>query len=222
MTRRQVAPFRPQAFRDSRLGAPSVTQLAAVVPGLGPAVSGAGAIISEVESLVNFGDSHKYGAPNFTGAEKARADAALLGIAAGSVLAGQYLLGQNKSDTSVFAQQYTTQILTQARGAYPSVMQQAENEGAVFDQADGTGVLTILLNNKIPFSGQYVGYSTNTGTLTASALASQLAALPALPPSSTVGSMAAALTGVVPASSSGGLTTLAVVGGGLWALSRFL
>jgi hypothetical protein len=136
-----------------------------------PAIVNEGqALISNVENLFS---SHKYAQPQFEGAEKARADAAALGVAGGSVLAGQYLLSQTRTDTSDFARQYTQQILSALQSGQTTapVMQHAALAGPVPDSADGFGVLSVLKQLGIPFSEQYAGFSTDSGNGPAGATA---------------------------------------------------
>ncbi len=124
-------------------------------------VQGAGSLIHDVQNL--FGGASRFASAPYEGAEAARANAALAGIAAGSVDAGRYLIGQSQSDTSAFAKQYTQTALQTATSQYPSVMQQAKAQGALHDEADGFGVLSILVQQGVPFNDQWAGYSTNTG-----------------------------------------------------------
>ena len=175
VTSRRFVPAGSSGWQGSQLG---LVPLAAA-EAIPTVVSGANSIIGQLDNL--FGDSHKYGQPQYTGAEKSRADTYVLGIAGGSVLAGQYLLSQNRTDTSNYAQQYTQQAIAQVEAAYPDVMKQASMQGPVPDAADGSGGLRILLQLRIPYTSQYAGYSTNNGgpptgsTLT---LVNQVAALP--------------------------------------------
>jgi hypothetical protein len=122
-----------------------------------------------------FGGTGKYGTVQAEGAEQARIDAAILGIQAGSLDAARFLLGQASSDTSNYAKSATQTALSRMQLAAPSVMNQAQALGPMYDQADGLGVLTILSNLNIPFSDQYAGYSTTT-TQPGSAAAMSLAA----------------------------------------------
>lgn len=129
----------------------------AAIPG---AVQGAQSVIHAVEGI--FGGS-RFASSTYEGAEASRANSYLLGIAAGSVQAGQLLYGQLNSDSSKYAQQYVVQIVSQAESNYPSVMSQAKSAGLLHDQADGSQGLQILLQLGIPYQDQYAGYSTNTG-----------------------------------------------------------
>ncbi len=197
-----VSPGRP-AWNDSQLG---VLPIAAAVS----VVSGAQNIISNLDSV--FGDTHKYGQPNYTGAEKSRADSYLLGIGGGSVLAGQYLIAQNKTDTSPFAQDYTSKALAQAQATFPSVMQQAYAEGGIPDQADGSGGLRVLLQLGIPFNEQYTGYSTDTGqgpSGTTLDLVNKVRSLPQLPAGSS-SSPANMGTGILTGGAGSGLAVAAI------------
>lgn len=172
---RRFIPAGSSGWQGSQLGLIPLAAAEAVPT----VVSGAQSIVGQLDNL--FGDTHKYGQPQFTGAEKSRADTYILGIAGGSVLAGQYLLSQNRTDTSTYARQYTQQAIAQVEAAYPETMKEASMQGPVPDAADGAGGLRILLQLRIPYTSQYAGYSTNTGgpptgsTLT---LVNQVAALP--------------------------------------------
>jgi hypothetical protein len=130
-----------------------------------------------------FGGTGKYGTVQSEGAEQARIDAAVLGITkASSVPAAQFLLGQAQSDTSNYAKQATQTAVAQMQLQHPDIMNQAEAIGPQFDTADGVGVMTILLQNRIQFLDTYAGYDTTTtqpGSAAARALAQQLRTLPA-------------------------------------------
>lgn len=125
-------------------------------------VDGASKIVNDVQNL--FGGSSRFASAPYEGAEAARANAALAGIAAGSVESARYLLGQHQSDTSSFAQQYTAQAIATATSRYPQIMQQAQAMGAEHDEADGFNVLSILIQLNLPFNDRWAGYSTNTGS----------------------------------------------------------
>ena len=146
------------------------------------AVSGAQSVISAVEGL--FGGS-RYASSTYEGAEASRANSYLLGIAAGSVQAGQFLLGQLNSDSSKYAQQYCQQILSQAQSNYSATMQAAQAAGMLHDAADGSGGLQILLNLGIPYQNQYAGYSTNTGSPPSGNTATMVQKLATLTPGTT-------------------------------------
>lgn len=157
---------------------PDTAQLGDPLAVLSAAASGLSALSGALS-----GSSHKFAGTTFEGAEQARADAGALGVAAGSVEAGRYLLGQHKSDTSPYAQSATAAAIQQASAANPQVMQQAQSAGPLTDQADGSGVLGILWQLKVPLTDPYAGYSTNTGgpgSATAMQLAAQLRQLPPL------------------------------------------
>ena len=143
-------------------------------------VTGAQSLISGVENL--FGGASRFASSAYEGAEASRANTYLMGVALGSVQAGQLLLGQNQSDTSAYAQSYTKQILASAQSNYPTVMQQASQAGALHDSADGYQGLLILSQAGVHYANPYAGYSTNTGSAPTGAtatLVTQLAALPA-------------------------------------------
>ena len=129
----------------------------AAIPG---AVQGAQSVIHAVEGI--FGGS-RYASSNYEGAEASRANSYLLGIAAGSVEAGQLLYGQLNSDSSKYAQQYVSQIVSQAESNYSATMQAAKAAGLRHDSADGAQGLQILATLGIPYQNQYAGYSTDTG-----------------------------------------------------------
>lgn len=149
-----------------------------------PLVAATSSVVDFVNSII--GNSHKFGGTTYEGAEQARADAGAIGAAGGSVQAARYLLAQQKTDTSAYAQSATKAAIVQATAANPAVMQQAMATpltDADHDQADGTNVLGILWQLKLPLADAYAGYSTSTGgpgSGTAMQLAQQLRALPPL------------------------------------------
>ncbi len=166
------------------LGA-SGLDVAATVPGPQQGVVAAAAgITSFVNSIM--GNSHKFGGSTYEGAEQARADAGALGCAAGSVQAARYLLEQNVTNTSQYAKSATAAAIVQATAANPAVMMQAKSTPLTDqdkDQPDGSGVLGILWQYKIPFTDPYAGYSTSSGapgSATAMQLANELRQLPPL------------------------------------------
>ena len=158
------------------------TQLGDPLLLLSAAASGLSSLSHAISAIS--GSSHKYAGTTFEGAEQARADAGALGVAAGSVQAGRYLLAQHNTNTSPYAQSATAAAISQADAANPIVMQQARGTPLTNqdkDQADGTGVLGILWQYKVPFTDPYAGYSTSTGgpgSQMAMQLATQLRALP--------------------------------------------
>ena len=163
----------------------TVTGAASAVSGpvgaVASAVTGVEGLLSSIHNI--FGGGSGYGTPAGEGAERSRADSYLIGIAHGSVEAGQYLIGQHQSDTSSFAQSYTSQILAAAQSNYPQVMQQASQAGALHDTENGYNGLLILSQLGVHYSETYAGYSTGNAsapTGATAALVQQLAALPQL------------------------------------------
>lgn len=168
--RRQRVPYRT-AMGDAQLG--DLAAIAAAASGL-----------SSLASTLS-GSSHKFAGTSFEGAEQARADAGALGAAAGNVQAARYLLSQQKTNTSNYAKSATAAAIQQATAANPATMQQARATpltDADKDQADGTGVLGILYQLKIPLTDPYAGYSTNTGGPGSSTAMGYAAYLRQLPP----------------------------------------
>lgn len=151
-------------------------------------------IIDLVSGLVPGGSSIATGVETLLGAtsganmtqakqagERARINSYLAGIAAGSVLSGQLLLGIHESNTDSFTQQLSAQAIADATSNHADVMSEARAEGSVRDQADGYQGLSVLSNLGVRFVDPGAGYNTSTGAPPSgatAALVQQLASLP--------------------------------------------
>lgn len=178
----------------------SALDVAAAIPGpTQPFAAAASSLTSFIGAIT--GSSHRFAGTAYEGAEQARADAGAMGAAGGSVQAARYLLAQQKTDTSPYAQQATKAAIQQATMANPTVMQQAQSTPLTdqdHDQPDGTGVLGILYQLKFPLTDAYAGYSTNTGGPGSETAMQLAAALRQLPP---IGSGPLPAVSTVPGSS---------------------
>ena len=156
---------------------------AAAVPSpIQPVAAGAAGVESIISGLTSlFGGASRFNSAPYEGAQTSIINTYLLGIAHGSVKAGQFLLAANQYDTSAFSKTYDGQALSEAQQAWPLVMQQAAQAGAMKDTQDGYGGLLILSQLNVGYTNQWAGYNNNTGAPPSGAtlqLVQQLAQLP--------------------------------------------